>query len=66
MELYNLKADVGEQNDLAKTMPGRAAHLRQQLHAWRRQVGAQMPAPNPDYDPGKASRANVDSRRHPK
>lgn len=53
-ELYNLKEDIAEQNDLAKTMPERAAQLRGQLHAWRRQVGAQMPAPNPDYDPAKA------------
>lgn len=57
VELYSLKEDVGEQNDLAKTMPERAAQLRQQLHAWRRQLGAQMPTPNPDYEPAKASQA---------
>jgi len=52
VELYDLLADLGEQNDLAAKMPAR--ELRQQLHAWRKQTGAQMPAPNPDYDPKKS------------
>ena len=29
-------------------------NARRQLHAWRRSVGAQMPTPNPDYDPAQA------------
>jgi uncharacterized sulfatase len=36
-------------------MPEKAAALRRQLHAWRERVGAQMPAPNPGYDPAKAN-----------
>ncbi|HEY8504251.1 MAG TPA: sulfatase [Gemmataceae bacterium] len=47
-ELYNLKEDVGEENDLAARMPEKAAELRRRLHAWREAVGAQMPVPNPD------------------
>lgn len=53
VELYNLRDDVGEQNDLAAKDPSRAAALRKRLHAWREEVGAQMPTPNPDYDPAK-------------
>jgi len=51
VELYNLKDDLAEKNDLAKTMPDQAEALRQRLHRWRVSVGAQMPTPNPDYRP---------------
>jgi len=51
VELYNLKDDLAEKNDLAKTMPDQAAALRRKLHQWRASVGAQLPAPNPDYRP---------------
>ena len=47
IELYNLKEDVGEKNDIAKSMPEKAAELRERLHAWRKSVDAQMPTPNP-------------------
>jgi len=52
VELYNLKADIGEKNNLAEKMPGMAAQLRKMLKAWRKDVDAQMPTPNPDYNPG--------------
>jgi arylsulfatase A-like enzyme len=50
VELYNLKNDIGEKNDLAKTMPDKAGDLRIKLAAWRKEVGAQMPTPNPNFD----------------
>jgi arylsulfatase A-like enzyme len=53
VELYNLKDDVGETTDLAATMPEKAKHLRTQLAAWRKSVGAQLPTANPNYDPAK-------------
>jgi arylsulfatase A-like enzyme len=53
-ELYNLKSDIGETRDLAKEQPKRAERLRAQLRRWRRDVGAQLPIPNPDYDPQRA------------
>ena len=49
VELYNLRADLGEQHDLAVEMPNRAAELRRILHEWRDEVGAVMPEPNPDW-----------------
>jgi arylsulfatase A-like enzyme len=52
-ELYDLKADVGEEHDLAAAQPEVARRLRERLSAWRREVGAQMPTPNPRYDPTK-------------
>ncbi|MDZ4685710.1 MAG: sulfatase [Planctomycetaceae bacterium] len=53
VELYNVREDIGEQRDLAATMPEQAAALRTRLHEWRKEVGAQMPTPNPVYDPAK-------------
>lgn len=56
VELYNLKDDQAEKMDLAKKMPEKATALRQKLHDWRKGVVAQMPTPNPDYNPAAASR----------
>jgi arylsulfatase A-like enzyme len=53
IELYNLTNDIGEQKDLAHQHPEIADRLRTRLHAWRRAVDAQMPMPNPDYNPSK-------------
>jgi len=53
VELYNLREDLGEQHDLAATQPEKAGELRARLHAWREDVGAQMPPTNPAYDPAK-------------
>jgi arylsulfatase A-like enzyme len=51
VELYNLKDDIGEQKDLAASMPDKTAELRRMLHAWCQDVGAKMPegAPQADY-----------------
>ena len=54
LELYNLKEDVGERNDLAAKMPAKAAELRKALHDWRGRVKAVMPEVNPAYDAAKA------------
>jgi arylsulfatase A-like enzyme len=45
-ELYNLRDDLGEKNDLAATMPDRVNALYARLLAWRKAVGAPMPTPN--------------------
>jgi len=49
IELYNLKKDIGEKNNLAERMPEKAEELRKRLDAWRKAVGAQMPTLNPKY-----------------
>ena len=43
VELYNLKNDIGERNNLAEKMPEKAEELRKHLAAWRKDVNAQMP-----------------------
>jgi len=55
LELYNLKEDIGEKNNLAEKMPGKATELHKMLKAWRKDVDAQMPTPNPDYNPGEGA-----------
>ena len=54
VELYNLVDDLGETANVADQHPERVAELRKQLHLWRETVAAQMPTPNPDYDPDNA------------
>jgi arylsulfatase A-like enzyme len=51
IELYNLKDDPSELNDLAAARPEIAADLQQQMHAYFAEVGASMPVANPNYDP---------------
>lgn len=50
VELYNLKNDISEKTDLAASIPEKAEVLRRLLHQWRKDMDAQMPYPNPDYD----------------
>lgn len=52
VQLFNIKDDIGEQNDLSKQMPDKVKELRDQLHTWRKSVNAEMPVPNPDYRQG--------------
>jgi arylsulfatase A len=54
VSLYDLSADLGERVNLADRMPEKAAQLRAKLAAWRRGVGAQEMAVNPNYDREKA------------
>lgn len=56
-ELYNLKEDIGEQNNLAKQMPEKVEELGKMLSNWRDKVNAQMLTPNPTYDPQKAKKS---------
>lgn len=49
VQLFNLKNDPGEQNDLAKAEPAKAKELTDMLHAWRKKVGAKMMVANPQY-----------------
>ena len=56
-ELYNLKEDIGEQNNLAKKMPERVEQLKKMLYNWRSKVSAQILTPNPNYDSRKAKKS---------
>jgi arylsulfatase A len=45
VQLFDLKNDIGEQNDLAKSQPDVAKKLKKMLHDWRAEVDAKMPYP---------------------
>lgn len=52
-ELYNLKDDLGERNNLTKKIPGKVKELKSMLHKWLKSVDAKMSKPNPNYKPRK-------------
>lgn len=49
IELYDLENDLSETTNLADSLPDVAKRLRDRLHAWRKEVGAQMPTVNKNY-----------------
>ncbi len=49
LELYNLRDDISEEQNLVDSQPDIAQRLHQLLQDWRNQVEAQIPQPNPEY-----------------
>jgi arylsulfatase A-like enzyme len=49
LELYNLAEDISEANDLSATLQDKTLEMHKLLSAWRTNVKAQMPVPNPDF-----------------
>ncbi len=66
LRLFNLVKDPGERDDLAKEMPDKTNELNQRLTAYLIAVNAQMPKPNPDYDPSKPTEAKRGGKRKAK
>lgn len=54
LELYNVAQDIGEKNNLSKAKPKFAKKLQKRLSTWRKSIKADMPKPNPNYDPARA------------
>jgi arylsulfatase A-like enzyme len=46
LELYNLKADLSETNNLAAKNPEKTRELHEKLVVWRKELHAPMPTPN--------------------
>ena len=49
LELYHLPGDIQEKHNLAPAQPERAQELHALLLAWRSQVDAKLPQPNPNW-----------------
>ena len=49
VELYDLSKDPGEQDDLSEQNPEIVTKLQKQIKSWQKNVGAKMPALNPDF-----------------
>ncbi|HEX3149305.1 MAG TPA: sulfatase-like hydrolase/transferase [Gemmataceae bacterium] len=50
-ELFNLKADIGENRNLAADKPDIVKELGDKLASWQKSVGAKMPTANPSFVP---------------
>jgi len=53
LELYNIREDIPEEKNLAGQFPDMKKQLHERLVAWKAAVNAQLPKPNPNYDPKK-------------
>jgi len=53
VELFNLASDPSEQSNAAARAPQRLRALREELHAWQREVDARFPQANPRFDPAR-------------
>ncbi len=51
IELYNLKYDIGELNNLVDEYPEKARELEAMMDRHLEESGANVPRPNPNYDP---------------
>lgn len=51
--LFDLSQDLGERTDLASKRPADTKKLRERLEKYLAAVDAQLPTPNPDYDPNR-------------
>lgn len=51
-ELYNIKDDIGEKNDLARQHPEKASEMLKSLEKWQGETEADIPSTlNPGFDP---------------
>lgn len=58
LELYNLKADLGERNNLVEDNPEKVKELHRLMKNWRKEVDAPVPQrENPEYDPDAERKA---------
>ncbi len=64
-ELYDLESDIHENTNLLKARKAKAIELHDKLHAWRQEIGAQIPVKNSQYDPGKTTGVNRNGKIRP-
>jgi len=50
VELYNIATDIREKDNLADSLPDIKNQLLEILHSWQKNMDAQFPKPNPDYE----------------
>lgn len=49
VQLFNLKNDIEEENDLSSQEPGKMKELLEVLHNWQKESKAKLMKPNPNY-----------------
>ncbi len=60
VELYNLRDDLGQKHDLAKSQPEKSKELHDKLVAWRTSIDAPMPTKR---EPGQESPAKKKAKK---
>lgn len=50
VSLYNLQADISESMDLAELFPEKTTELKTLLQNWQKEIKAEMPVPNTEFD----------------
>jgi len=50
-ELFYVKEDLSEEDELSELIPGKVKELDADLSAWIKDTGAKLPRKNPDYNP---------------
>lgn len=63
LELYNLRDDLSEKNNLATKLPEKTKDLHEKLIAWRKELKAPMPTPN---KPGDVSASDKKAKKKKK
>lgn len=61
IRLFNLKEDVGEEADLAKTYPEKSQEMLKSLKQWLKETNALLPKQNPNFN----SEKRYEWARHP-
>jgi uncharacterized sulfatase len=52
-ELYNLKEDISESENMAAKYSEKVNELKAELKAWQKDAGAELPVGNPDFNSAK-------------
>ncbi len=58
-ELFDVRKDLSESRNLVNDAPATVKELAAALDSWRKEVGAKMPTPNPDYRPNPPDKDGV-------
>jgi arylsulfatase A-like enzyme len=65
VELYNLRDDLGQTNNLAQKLPDKAKELQARLAAWRQEINAPMPTKNTEQgQPAKAKKGKKKQKKN--
>jgi len=63
LKLFNITTDPGERHNLAREMPDKVAELNRRLTDYLAAVNAQMPTPNPNFNPAKTATKRMEQHR---
>ena len=54
-EFFNLTDDIGETTNLVESNSKKVEEVADMMNKWHKNVGAQMPNQNPNYNPKRAN-----------